>query len=541
MFLMDRPPLPTLRAVDAPEPSVRLAEVLAALSLGIDLGFGQPMEHVLRQCRIAMRLCDLLEVEPETRAAAYYSALLVNVGCHTDAHEQVRWFGDDIAFKTTKYADSKNKLEEITSMLRMLGAGSTPLHRVRVGLAFALGGHREVEAMIAQHARLARSLAEELELAPSVLDTLAASYERWDGKGWPGELAGTDIPLAARVIQVAEYAEVAHRDRGVDAAVDFAEQAAATQFDPSVVACLAADPQKVFDRLDDVGSWGAVLDEEPVLRKLSSAQLDDALAAIARYVDLKTPFLLGHADALATLVADAGDRFEASVADRTLLRRGALTAGFGRLGVSNTIWDKPGSLSVSDWERVRLVPHLSERMLRQSVALAPVAHLVGQLRERLDGSGYPAGLTGDSITRPARLLAAADCYQSMIEPRPHRAARPAAEAARELRDEVRAGRLDAAAVEAVLGAAGHGTRRKRTNVAGLTSRELEVLRLAARGMSNKEIAKRLVVTPKTVGNHIEHVYTKIGETNRAGAALFAMRNGLIADEVLDEAERRSPG
>src|SRR3954470_19212203 len=103
-------PLPTLRAVDTPEPGVRLAEVLAALSLGIDLGFGQPMEHVLRQCRIAMRLCDLIETDEETRAAAYYSALLVNIGCHTDAHEQVKWFGDDIAFKTTKYADSKNKL-----------------------------------------------------------------------------------------------------------------------------------------------------------------------------------------------------------------------------------------------------------------------------------------------------------------------------------------------------------------------------------------------------------------------------------------------
>ena len=157
--------LPTLREVDAPESSVRLAEVLAALSLGIDLGFGQPMEHVLRQCRIAMRLCDLLDADDVTRTAAYYSALLVNVGCHTDAHEQVHWFGDDIAFKTTKYANPKNKLAEMTGMLRLLGAGSTPLHRVRVGFAFALGGHREVEAMIAQHARLARSLGEERSLA----------------------------------------------------------------------------------------------------------------------------------------------------------------------------------------------------------------------------------------------------------------------------------------------------------------------------------------------------------------------------------------
>src|SRR5438132_11866634 len=85
---------------------IRLAELLAALSLGIDLGFGQPMEHVLRQCRIASRLCELAGAGDDTRAAAYYSALLVNVGCHTDAYEQAQWFGDDIAFKTLKYAEA---------------------------------------------------------------------------------------------------------------------------------------------------------------------------------------------------------------------------------------------------------------------------------------------------------------------------------------------------------------------------------------------------------------------------------------------------
>src|SRR5690349_20708663 len=261
------------------------------------------MEHVLRQCRIAMGLCDLLGVDEQTRAAAYYSALLVNVGCHTDAHEQVAWFGDDISFKATKYADSKSKLDEVTRMLRMLGAGAPPLQRLRVAFAFAIGGHRDVEAMIAQHARLARSLAEELGLDPPVLDALGASYERWDGNGFPGERAGAQIPLAARVIQVAEFAEVAHRQRGIDAAVAFAERGAATHFDPDVVTCLGENAKKIFDGLDDVGSWGAVLDEEPVLHRLSGQQLDGALAAIGRYVDLKTPFTLGHSEALATLVA----------------------------------------------------------------------------------------------------------------------------------------------------------------------------------------------------------------------------------------------
>ncbi len=215
-----------------------------------------------------------------------------------------------------------------------------------------------------------------------------------------------------------------------------------------------------------------------------------------------------------------------------------MTAGFGRLGVSNAIWDKAGPLTVSEWERLRLSPQLAERMLRQSPVLAPVARVVAQHRERIDGSGYPAGLSGDAVSGTAQVLAVADAYQAMLEPRPHRAARSRADAADELHREVHAGRFDRDMVDAILAAADHRVGRRRSSVAGLTAREIDVLRLAARGLSNKEIADRLVVTPKTVGNHIEHIYTKIGATNRAGAALFAMRNGLLPeDDDLEAAAR----
>src|SRR3954468_17500934 len=175
---------------------MRMAELLAALSLGIDLGFGQPMEHVLRQCRIALRICELGGFDDGTRSSVYYSALLVNVGCHTDAHEQAHWFGDDIAMKATKYGPHEPfSLGDIATMLRLLGSGGTPLHRFRVGLDFAMSGWKEVDGMIAGHARLARRLGEELGLSPSVLDALSGSYERWDGKGFPGDASGADIPI----------------------------------------------------------------------------------------------------------------------------------------------------------------------------------------------------------------------------------------------------------------------------------------------------------------------------------------------------------
>ena len=169
-------------------------------------------------------------------------------------------------------------------------------------------------------------------------------------------------------------------------------------------------------------------------------------------------------------------------------------------------------------------------MLRQSPALAPLAAIAVQHRERLDGSGYPRGLPGSAISSPARILGAADAYQAMREPRPHRPARPPDEAAAELRADAKAGRLDGEAVEAVLSAAGHRISRRRDGPFGLTAREVDVLRLLAVGMSNKEIAQRLVITPKTVGNHVEHIYRKIGVSTRAGASLFAMQHGLLPEE-----------
>jgi DNA-binding CsgD family transcriptional regulator len=174
-------------------------------------------------------------------------------------------------------------------------------------------------------------------------------------------------------------------------------------------------------------------------------------------------------------------------------------------------------------------------MLGQSEALAPLAAIAVQHRERLDGSGYPRSLSGAAISRQARLLAAADYYQAMREPRPHRTAWGADDAAAALHAEVKAGRLDAEAVDAVLGAAGHRVQRRREGPAGLTPREVEVLRMVARGLPNKEIAKQLVISPKTVSNHLEHIYVKIGATQRAGAALFAMRQGLLPEEEFAEA------
>jgi HD-GYP domain-containing protein (c-di-GMP phosphodiesterase class II) len=211
----------------------------------------------------------------------------------------------------------------------------------------------------------------------------------------------------------------------------------------------------------------------------------------------------------------------------SLLRRAGLVHDVGRLGVSNAIWDKPGPLGVGEWERIRMHPYLTERMLQQSAALAPLAAVAVEHRERLDGSGYPRGLAGGAISRPARVLGAVDAYQSMLEPRPHRPPLRGEDAAAELQADARRGKLDAEAVTAVLEAAGQAVPRRREWPAGLTGREIDVLRLLARGLSSKQIAAELVISPKTARNHIEHIYAKIDTSSRVGASLFATERGLL--------------
>ena len=515
---------------------MRRAELLAVLSLGADLGLGQPMEHVLRECLIAMRLAEQIGLDEKARATVYYTALLTWVGCHVDAYEQAKWFGDDLAFKSDF---PKVDGPGVGFVLRHLGAGRPALDRARLGVAFLGDGRREVGDIIDNHRRAAEDLAHQLGLDGDVRDCLGQAFERWDGKGTPGQARGEAISIASRLVSLADVVEVFHRLGGVAAAVAVARERRGTQFDPGLVDMFCRVADEVLAGVESATTWEAVIAVEPELDVvLSGDQLDEALAAVANFIDVKSPYTLGHSCAVAELAEAAARVAGLSENDAVLVRRAGYVHDLGRLGVSNAIWDKPGSLTLGELERVRLHPYLTERMLAAST-LAPLGTVAVQHHERLDGSGYPRGVSGDALTPIGRILGAADVYRAKLEPRAHRPALTADEVAVHLRHEVSAGRLDADAVEAVLRAAGHPVRRRRTWPAGLTSREVEVLCLAARGLTNHDIAVRLGISKKTAANHVEHIYTKIGVSNRARASLYAVRHGLITGAVPD-ADSASP-
>jgi len=523
----------SVRVRDAEPPTaggVRLAELVCVLSLGTDLGLGQPMEHMLRQCRIALRLAEGLGVRGEERVVVYYTALLAWVGCHVDAREQARWLGDDLALKGDFRLIDADARGEAGFVLRHLGAGRPPLDRLRLGLAFAGEGRRVVEDMFENHWRATEALARSLDLPLGVLEALPHTFDRWDGRGLTGA-RGEAIARAARLVTLSDVVEIVHRTAGAAAAVAVARDRSGTQFDPAAVERFAQDAPRVFADLEAAASWDAVVDAEPgPERHLPDARLDPVLEAIGDFADLKCPFLLGHSRAVGTLAADAAALAGAAPREVRAVRRAGFVHDLGRLGVPNTIWDARRTLGRGEWERIRLHPYLTERMLAGTPALAPLGRLASMHAERLDGSGYPRGLRGDAIPREARLLAAADVFCALVEDRPHRPARTAAEAARILREEAGRGRLDGVAVEAVLRAAGQPAARRPAAVAGLTPREVEVLGLVARGLSNREIAERLVISRKTAGNHVASVYAKARIRNRAQASVFAMSHGLLRAE-----------
>jgi HD-GYP domain-containing protein (c-di-GMP phosphodiesterase class II) len=308
-----------------------------------------------------------------------------------------------------------------------------------------------------------------------------------------------------------------------------ARQRAGGAHDPAIVERFCRKAPHLLADLDGEFAWEMALAAEPGPRPcLSAAQLDHIARAIADFVSLQSPYLAGHSSGVAELAAGAARRLRLPEADVVAVRRAGWLHDLGRVAVSAGIWGKPGPLSDGEWERVRLYPYYTERILARPQALAPLGALAALHHERLDGSGYHRGLTAGALPFTARVLAAADVYQALTEPRPHRPARAAGEAADELRCEVRAGRLDAEAANAVLAAAGHRVRSKRRAwPAGLSDREVEVLRLVARGLSNREMAHRLELSERTVHHHIQHVYHKLGVSTRAAATLFAMQHDLL--------------
>ena len=511
--------------------AARVADLTIALSLAADLGTGMPLEHALRTCWLSVRAAEELGFDAGDRSAVYHTALLRFIGCTSDASETaVLVGGDDLGFNASMAPMFNAEPGALNRyFLRHLAEG-LPLHR-RVGrIAAALRDPKAGENSLRGHCEVAERLGARLGMDGTVGASLAHAYERWDGKGLPDGLAGDEIPAPTRVATVARDVELWTRLADWQTAVDIVRRRRGRAYDPAVVDVLVAHGQRWLDGIGD-DPCAAVLAHEPEpVVVIDDAGLEEALTAIADFADIKSTWTRGHSRGVARLVAGAARAAGLDGDRQRLLRSAALVHDVGRVGVANGIWDTPGPLTSAQFERVRLHPYLTERILDRCGFLASLATVASSHHERIDGSGYHRRATNEQLADGSQLLAVADAYHAMTEARPHRPAHSEEDAAEELRRETDGGRYDPAAVEAVLAAAGHAAApRPDERPAGLTEREIEVLGLIARGHLNKQVARTLGISPKTVGSHVEHIYAKTGVSTRAGATLFAMEHGLVAD------------
>jgi HD-GYP domain-containing protein (c-di-GMP phosphodiesterase class II) len=505
----------------------RLVELVAALSLAADLGLGQPMEHGMRSCLIATRLADSLGLDQRTCDDVYWVSLLGMVGCTADSYELRQAWGDDLALRAGMFGAGPSELSVAGYFLSRAGSDGGPARRVREAARLLIGGMRTVVESLTTHCQVTGQLAEQLRFGPGVRDPLQHTFARWDGKGVPRGLSGEAIALPARMLVVANYIEVEHRLRGIDSAIAFSRRFAGSVMDPEVVEGLVDGAAEILGGLGE-HCWDDVVAAEPGARpRLVGAELDAALAALGDFADLKSPWFSGHSGRVAELAAAAAAELALPRTEVIRLRRAALVHALGRAGVPNTIWDKPEALTLGERERMQLYPYYTDRILRRG-SLAELADLASASHERIDGSGYPRGLSGAAIPRSARVLAAADVYDALVSPRPYRDGLGVEQAVKAMREQVRAGRLDGDSVDAVLSVAGHGPTTRPAAPADLTPREVEVLKLIAIGHTTAQVARALNISAKTTDHHIQHIYAKIGASNRSVATLFAMRHGLVS-------------
>ncbi|MGH3346658.1 MAG: HD domain-containing phosphohydrolase [Nocardioides sp.] len=505
----------------------RLLGLLAGLAGVTDLGTGGQPDESLHRCVLAARLATAAGCGDDELRDVVVVSLLEHIGCTAYSFESGQTWGDDVATtRAVLMSDPSSVADLLGTFLPALAAASG---RSRPAVALTLARTMPTMAREAPAAtcEVAREAGRRLGLDTSAQHALGHLTAMWNGKGFP-RAHGDQIPLPTRIMHVAGAAVMFWEVGGEDMAVSQVRRRSGGELDPDLADLFLADPSGMLDGLDSSDPFAAVLDLEPdPVERVGDERLLDVARTCGDLVDLKSPWLHGHSRGVADLARGAADSL--GLAEAPQVQVAGHLHDVGRVGVPSRIWSMQREWTTTERDQARLHAHHTERVLARVPELAYVAELAAAHHERCDGSGYHRGLRADRLSIGARVLAAADEWRTLVEDRPHRPGLDEQRARRRLESDVREGRLDGDAVAAVLVASGEGPRRP-TTTAGLTSRQLEVLRLVTRGLSNKEIARRLTLSSRTVDRHVADVYTRIGVTSRAAAALYAIEHGLLDPE-----------
>ena len=503
---------------------MRLAELLCPLAAASDAGAALPPETAQRTALIAMGTGRVLGFSSVARSDLLYAGLLRHMGCSATAHEETELMGDEQELRAAlNPVDKGSPREMFAGARRGFAQGQSRLRRARTVAGFMLRAPVAVPRIFAARCEVSALLGRRLGLSEAAVRALDEAYERFDGKGLPRRRRGAALSPLSAVLAVAECVAMFVTLPGGEAlAFDTLKRRAGGEFDPQVVRALGGAREEILAPARRPAPLSALLEAEPQPHRT----VDDLRAVaqvLADFADLKSTFTLGHSRKVAALARQAAQAMGLPAADVEAVELAGWLHDLGRVSVSNAIWDKPGPLDAGEWEKVRAHPQFTERVLSAAAPFAALGRLAAADHERMDGGGYPRGAAPSGA---ARILAAADLVQALCEPRPHRPAHPPARAAALAVEEAAAGRLDRAAVNAVLAAAGQ-TGVRAAAPRGLTEREIEVLRLLARGQVDKEIAGALAISHRTVHHHNQSIFAKLEVTTRGAAALVAIELGVV--------------
>ncbi len=512
--------------------AVRRNEVIGVLSLATDFAIGQPLGYGLRSAVASAELARAMKLGEAIAAEAFYHGLLRYCGCTAETDKLNALFGDEIAirknFSTIDPADGPEFMRVLMQHIGPARADHPPLAHGDQNFMNVVG---QTVAVFSAHCEVAARIGARLGLPASMQRNLGQLYERWDGHGFPNHVAGEAIAPPVRVVLVVQDALALLDVMPMTRVGPVIAARSGGPYDPAVVETFLPLMPTLLAPVSDDEAWGRAMAFDTALDAvLSEKDVDAVSEVIADFIDLKSPLIAGHSRAVAVLADAAAQVARLPEARRAEVRRAALWHDIGYIAIGGTVRFDTAEGS----ERSRLHPYFAARMVPRAPGLAAIGAMIAEHHERLDGSGFHRGVRAGDLSASGRLLAVAEAYQNLVEDRPFRVTLTPAQAAEKLRAEVKDGALDGDAVAAVLEAAGQGKRGKKVPfVAGLTQREVDVLRRVVKGGTTKEIGGDLGLSPKTVDNHIQSIYGKIGVNTRGGATLFAMEHGLLTPGSAD--------
>ncbi len=407
--------------------TISLSEIVSALSFALDLTEDARPGHAVRTCLLGMRIATALGLPDQELSSLYYALLLKDLGCSCNANLLCEVVGGDD--RTIK---RKFKLEDwrypSLSGIRLLwehaGIAEPLLERCRRIVSLALRSRRFSRELVRMRCECGGKIARKIGLPESSVHAITSLDEHWNGRGYPARLRGEAIPLLARIINIAQCLDLFASERGMEAALRLVSRRSRSWFDPELVkiACSLAAEKKLWEYYGSGLEHKAVIALEPgVLLRANERQIDDIAEAFADVVDAKSPFTYCHSvgvrDAAVHIARQLGLSHERS----KLVRRAALLHDIGKLRVPNTILDKPGKLDFVEWQIVREHPGLSSEILGRIRPFKEMARIAGEHHEKLDGTGYPAGLKSDQLSLESRIIAVADTYAALLEDRSYRA------------------------------------------------------------------------------------------------------------------------